>query len=235
MVRRRSVAVAALAAAAVGVATLAWVSRERALALLERIPELGAAGYALCLGVYLVLAALGLPASWFTAVAAFGYGIPAGFALATLGTNAGANAAFFLARRWFRPRVAAWIARKPRMASLARAVGEDGFRITLLARLSPLSPFGITTYALSVMPLRQGAFALGTILGKTPGNFFYALLGAGARSAVEAASGDARQGPLEWTFLALGIVATALLALFLGRFAVAALRSAGVEERAPPT
>jgi uncharacterized membrane protein YdjX (TVP38/TMEM64 family) len=211
-----------------GAAALVLVFRREEVDWLEAVPRWGWLGIAACVAAYLPLAFLGLPASWLTALAGFWFGPWAALAIATVGANSGANAVFAVSRRWFRPRVAAWLAPRPRLGALVRAVGEDGFRITLLVRLSPLSPFGVTTYALSLAPLRQLPFALGTLLGKTPGNLFYAMLGAGARSAWDAARGEGSLGSLEVWSLALGIAATGLLAWVLQRHARRALAKSGL-------
>ena len=135
-----------------------------------------------------------MPVSWFTAIVGYWYGPWMALLLATLGTNVGANLVF-LGSRTPVPSARGGVDRaEAEVAAIARAVGREGFRMTLLLRLSPISPFGFMTYALSVMPLRQRDFAAGTFLGKTPGNLFYGFLGVGARSAVEAASGEASLG-----------------------------------------
>jgi len=224
----RRAAIALLIVGIAGAITAAILLRRREIELLEVVPAWGGAGWLACLGVYLLIAILGMPVSWFTAIVGYWYGPWMALLLATLGTNFGANLVFLGSRVLFRPRVAAWIAPKPRVAAIARAVGREGFRMTLLLRLSPISPFGFTTYALSVMGLRQRDFAAGTLLGKTPGNLFYGFLGVGARSAVEAASGEASLGAADGLLLGAGIAATGVLVWLLARLSKRALAEAGI-------
>jgi uncharacterized membrane protein YdjX (TVP38/TMEM64 family) len=232
---RGGAAALAVAAGLLCCAAVAWIERERLAEAAEKVHdwsqarEWGIAGVAAILGIYLAIALMGLPVSWFTAVVGFLWGAWSAVAIASVGTTAGAMLAFGVGRWVFAPRVGAWIARKPRMSALARAVGESGFKIVVLTRLSPLSPFGATSYAFSVMPIRPLPFLLGTALGKIPGNVFYAFLGAGAHSLVGAISGDAPIPPWQWVILGFGIVATGALLWLLTRMAKRALTQAGVQ------
>jgi uncharacterized membrane protein YdjX (TVP38/TMEM64 family) len=209
-------AAAALAAIAI-LAAAAWAGRAEIAAAVDGARGSGVKGMTAALGVYVALALAAFPVSWFTAVAGYVFGPGEATALACAGTTLGASLAFVVGRHLFRPRVAAWIAKKPRMDRLSREVGGDAFKLIVLARLSPLTPFGVLTYGLSVMPVRFAPFFFGTLAGKLPGNVFYALLGAGAKSLQDAASGDAPAGEWRWVLLTCGAAATGALVWFLTR------------------
>lgn len=213
---RQAAALPALVAIAAA-ALAAWLTRDSLLDLLRSTGGTGPLGVVAILGIYVAIALAALPVSWFTAVVGYLFGGLTAILLSSVGTTGGAAVAFLLGRHVFAPRVAAWIAKRPRMEALAREIGRRGFQAVALARLSPASPFGVLTYAASVMPVRFGAFLLGTFVGKLPGNVFYALLGAGARSLHAAASGESPVQVWQWTLLGAGIAATGVLVWMLTR------------------
>src|SRR5205814_1232679 len=100
--------------------------------------------------------------------------------------NLAANLAFMIGRRAGRDRFEHWLLKHPKLLALERAVGRDAFRIAFLVRLSPIAPYGVLNYALSLTPISQRSFALATLLAKSPGNLFYAFLGAGAKNTTNA-------------------------------------------------
>eukprot|EP00494_Astrolonche_serrata_P029562 UN29829 len=61
--------------------------------------------------------------------------------------------------------------------AIDRAVKEDGLRIILLLRLSPIIPFGINNYLCGCTDLSTFHFALGTFFGVLPGTTVYCYLG----------------------------------------------------------
>jgi uncharacterized membrane protein YdjX (TVP38/TMEM64 family) len=64
------------------------------------------------------------------------------------------------------------------VARAARALGQGGFRLVLLLRLSWLAPFGLLNYAFGVSPCRLRHFALGSLLGGGPIILAYTWAGA---------------------------------------------------------
>jgi len=82
-----------------------------------------------------------------------------------------------------------------------------------LARLSPLLPFGAQNYFFGVTKVRRRHYLLATAIAILPGTVVYAFLGASGRALMD--GGD----PLRWTMLAIGIIASIALTVFLGRLA----------------
>ncbi|MBI3817711.1 MAG: VTT domain-containing protein [Planctomycetes bacterium] len=194
-------------------------------AIFEWIGTLGAWGVGFVLLLYFPAALLAMPVAWITMGAGALYGPWTAFGLATAGGNLAANVAFYLGKRLGRERFQHWMLRYPRLAEIEGAVGRDAFRFVFLCRLSPVAPYGVLNYAFSMMRVSQGRFALGTLFGKTPGNLFYCFLGAGARSVVDAVSGNVEKGSAHYWILALGVVATGLLLIMLTGMAKKALRA----------
>ncbi len=182
----------------------------------------GEVGWATAALVQTVVASTGvLPASLTGLAAGAVYGIGLGFLLAASGTMAGALVAFLLARSLARGLVLRWLGRSTRgrrrwLARLDDAIVRDGWRTVCLLRLSPVMPFAATSYALGVTGVSLRDYLLGT-LASLPALLGYVVLGRLAGSGLQAASTGA--GAARWVMLGVGIVATLVLTLRIGRLA----------------
>ena len=85
-----------------------------------------------------------LPNSVFTLAAGLLFGPLEGCVLASLGTLLAAVADFLLSRSLLGSVIQVWIAQRPRLASLERAIIREGWRLLALVRLSPLSPVWVS-------------------------------------------------------------------------------------------
>jgi uncharacterized membrane protein YdjX (TVP38/TMEM64 family) len=203
-------------------------------ALVARVEALGAwAPAAFVVGYAVAVVAL-VPASLLTLAAGAVFGVARGTCLVALGATLGASAAFLIARYAARDAVARRLAHAPRFAALDRAVGDEGRRLVLLLRLSPVFPFGLLNYALGLTRVRFGDYLVASV-GMLPGTLLYVYSGkvAGDVAALAAGAAPAR-GTAHWVVLGLGLVATALVTVRITRIARRALASAATElERAP--
>ncbi|MEH3118759.1 MAG: VTT domain-containing protein [Methylorubrum populi] len=166
----------------------------------------GPAGWALLVAIQVAVAASGiLPASLFGVLAGALYGPGTGFGLAAAGTLLGAGLSFALGR--------AWAARRPRPGSnrlrqIDAMIVRDGWRAVCLLRLSPVMPFALTSWALSLSRVSPAAYGLGT-LAALPSLLVYVVTGSLSRTGT---ADLARTG-----LFALGAVATLILAIRLRR------------------
>jgi uncharacterized membrane protein YdjX (TVP38/TMEM64 family) len=206
------------------------------LALVEAIRGAGAAGVAIFAVVYVAATVLLLPGSLLTAGAGFAYGPVWGTLLASPVSVAAATLAFVLGRTVAREWIARRIAGNPRFAAVDEAIGESGFKIVLLLRLSPLFPFNVLNYALGLTRLRPRDYVVASALGMLPGTILYVYLGSLVTSASELASagGEAAGGPrsvLYWGGLAATVGATWLVTRVARR---ALSRALDAHSGAPP-
>ncbi|WP_419729839.1 TVP38/TMEM64 family protein [Lichenicola sp.] len=218
----------AASAATVAVVALVGLLRVRqplgafAWSLLEWARGSGAAGWTTTALVQMLVACTGiLPASVTGIATGAIYGVVWGFLLASIGTLAGAIIAFLLARSLGRPLVLRWLgrrtpARRQWMARLDTAIARDGWRTVCLLRLSPVMPFAATSYTLGLTGVTTRDFMLGT-LASLPALLGYVVLGCLAGVGVQAANSGA--GIARWSLLGVGIVATLVLTLRIGRLA----------------
>jgi uncharacterized membrane protein YdjX (TVP38/TMEM64 family) len=199
--------------------------------LIVGIEELGAWGPVAFIAAYVVATVAFLPGALLTLVAGAIFGLWRGVAIVFTGAVLGSSAAFAIARRLARRRVARWLERDPRTAAIGAAVGARGRTVVLLLRLSPVFPYNALNYALGLSPVRYRDFLIGSV-GMLPGTFLYTYYGKviGDVAAVAAGVGP-RRGPEYYAFLAVGLAATIAVTLIITRAAQAALRAAGAERQ----
>jgi uncharacterized membrane protein YdjX (TVP38/TMEM64 family) len=215
-----------LAAAAVVVLALAGRGFE-ARALLESVlawvAGLGAWGLVLFVVLYVVATVLLLPGVVLTLGAGAVFGVVVGFLAVSAGATLGAVAAFLVGRHLARDWVAARVAASPRLAAIDAAVAREGWKIVLLARLSPAFPFVLLNYAFGLTRVSLRHYALASWVGMMPGIALYAYLGSLAGEVAVTAAGGRARPPEAWALYGLGFLATVAVAVYVTRVARAAL------------
>jgi uncharacterized membrane protein YdjX (TVP38/TMEM64 family) len=191
--------------------------------LVALIRESGAWGVLLFVAVYAVSTVALLPGSVLTMLAGFVYGPVYGLLVVVPAALLGATSAFLLGRTVLRDWVRRKMAQSPRTKALDQAIDRDAFKLVLLLRLSPLVPFNVLNYALSLSGISLGRFVLATLIGEIPGGWLYVYLGSLVTTAAQLSSGSAPQTPLRTFFYVAGFIATIAAAVVSGRIAKRAL------------
>ncbi len=177
-----------------------------------------AAALLIYLAVSVVASLLLVPAWIFAVVAGAVFGMAWGLAAAMTATFGSALAAFLLARY----AMPDWFGRAARRYSVYEAVdaavAKDGWKVVGLLRLSPVLPSGFKSYFLGLTQVRLADYATASLAGMLPGTLLKVYIGAAGRGAL------AEGGPLNWSLFALGVAATAVLAVVVGRRARRMLR-----------
>jgi len=188
------------------------------------VQGLGAAGPVVMILVYVAATVLLIPGSALTIAAGTLFGLRTGFLVVFLGANLGALCAFLLARTFLRDRVVWWAESRPKFRALDRAIGQQGFKMIFLSRLSPAFPFTLLNYLLGLTAVRTGAYVLANLFGMLPGAFLYVYIGAAARDAIAGPDGttDIYQRLLKY----VGLLATGAVVVIITRIARKALRDA---------
>lgn len=189
------------------------------------IQDLGMLGAAIFVGIYVLACLLMVPGSILTLGAGAVYGVFSGTLLVSLSSVLGATAAFLTGRHLARDWVAGKLPGNPRFAALDTALGRDGWRVVLLARLSPLLPFNLLNYAFGLTRVSLRGYTLASFVGMLPGTILYVYLGslAGDLSGLNAQGLD--RTPMEWIFYGVGLVVTIATLLYSARLAKRALVS----------
>ncbi len=200
--------------------------------LVELVRVSGAWGVALFVLIYAVSTVALLPASVLTMVAGFVYGPIYGLIIVVPAALLGATSAFLLGRTVLRDWVRRRMAQSPRTRALDKAIDREAFKLVLLLRLSPLVPFNVLNYALSMSGISLKRFVLVTFLGEIPGGWLYVYLGSLVTTAAQLSAGSAPPSPLRTVFYVAGFAATVAAAIVSGRIATRAL--AGADEADQP-
>jgi uncharacterized membrane protein YdjX (TVP38/TMEM64 family) len=194
------------AAVCVGTVTVAALAYH--LPVLERIVALqgwfrgqGVLGGVLYAAGFAVGIVLLLPGSILSAGAGFTFGFLWGSVIVWVGALAGATLAFVIGRHGPRARVE-WLShRHPKFAAARDAVGEEGWKVVAMLRLSVIAPFTPTNYLLGLTPVRLSTFVSATAIAMLPGILLHTALGAAGNLVV----GGRPVGTLAWVGLATGI------------------------------
>jgi uncharacterized membrane protein YdjX (TVP38/TMEM64 family) len=187
------------------------------------IAGLGAAGYAVYYAVYVAATLLFVPGAPLTIAGGFLFGLGRGTVLVSLAATTAAGLAFLIARHAARGAVEARARKDPRFTAIDEAIGERGWKIVALLRLSPAVPFSLSNYFYGLTAIRFWPYLLTSWVAMLPGTLLYVYLGAAGRAA---ARGGGRT-PEENAYLGVGLAATVAVTVYLTRVARKALRKAG--------
>jgi uncharacterized membrane protein YdjX (TVP38/TMEM64 family) len=180
--------------------------------------------------LYVVACVLLVPGSLLTLGAGFALGLGIGFLTVYIGSNLGAAAAFVLgrtlARNWIEKKVAA----HPRFRAIDQAVAQQGFKIVLLLRLSPVFPFNLLNCALGLTRVSFRDYCLATLLGMAPGILLYVYLGSLITDVAELFSAGSEKTLGQQILFYAGLAATLVVTVLITRVARRALAAAVPEE-----
>ena len=177
------------------------------------IRDLGPWGIGLFVVAYILLVVALAPAEVMTIFAGLAFGFWA-FPIVVVSATIGAALAFLLARYLFRKRLKRLIKKWPKFEAVDAAVTEDGWKVVVLMRLSPLIPFNLQNYVFGITGIGFAPYVAATFVGIMPGTAFYLYLGVLGR-AVADSSAAGGGGPLRWVFLGIGLAATAAVAFLI--------------------
>jgi uncharacterized membrane protein YdjX (TVP38/TMEM64 family) len=188
----------------------------------EWVHGLGWWGPAIFIGGYALATVAMVPGTVLSLAAGAIFGIGWGFLWVLTGASLGAISAFVVSRYLARGFVERHLL-DARFRAVDAAIGEQGFKIVALLRLSPVFPFNVLNYGLGLTRVRFRDYALACV-AMAPGTLLYVYYGRVAGDLASAAAGTAERGAEYWLFLGLGLVATIAVTLFVTRIARRALR-----------
>ncbi len=197
--------------------------RDTLASFLGWVQGIGPWGAVLFAAAYIPAAVLLVPGSLLTVGAGFVFGVVKGTVIVSLGSTAGAAAAFLVGRSIARDWVASRLAGRPKMAAIGRAVETEGFKIILLTRLSPVLPFNLLNYAFGLTAVPFRTYVCGSWIGMLPGTIMYVYLGSAASSLAALAAGEQPRAPGQQILFALGLAATVAATIIVTRTARRAL------------
>ena len=193
-----------------------WVQSFRAW-----IQGLGTVGF-LVFGIAYILAAVLLIPVWplsITGGLAFGLW---GFVLVPISATLGSVAAFLISRYIAREKIRAWLTHQPRYRAVDDVVAEEGWKVVVLLRLSPLVPYNLMNYFCGMTGVSFAAYLVATVAGTIPVTAMYVYLGF-----VGQAVASGTMGWPQWMLLAVGLAATVGVTILVTRKVRPKLKEAG--------
>lgn len=197
---------------------------------------LGPLGIFVFVAVYVLAALMFVPGSVLTAASGALFGLVWGTAAVSAASTLAAALAFLIARHLARDAVERKAATNPRFRAIDRAIGQGGWRIIALLRLSPAIPFSLGNYLFGLTPVRFWPYIVASWLAMLPGTFLYVYLGYVGRQGLATAGGSSAGSPGQLALMVAGLVATGVVIVYVTRAARRALReSAEIETQATPS
>lgn len=183
----------------------------------------GALGWFIFMAVYALTVFILVPGSFLTLAAGVIWGLWS-FPIVVIGATLGSALSFLAARYLFHDRVQEKVAEYPRFNAVNQAIGEEGWKVVGLLRLSPALPFSLQNWFLGITPVGFWPSQIATFFGIMPGTLLYVWIGSLGGSA---ASDD--MSMLKWVVGGVGIVATLVVTVLVTRKANQKLKEFQVE------
>ena len=175
---------------------------------------------------YIVFTVALIPGSILTMAGGALFGLVQGTLFVTIAAVTGATCAFLISRHLARGKFEERLADSEKFAAIDRAIAEQGGKIVLLLRLSPVFPFTYLNYALGLTRVRLFDFIWASV-GMIPGTFLYVYYGKTLGDIAAIAAGTSpERGTEQWIFLAIGLLATLAVTAYITRLARRALKEA---------
>ncbi len=187
------------------------------------IPSLGLISAIAFILIYIIATIALIPGSILTLGAGVVFGVVWGSVYVLIAAIIGETLAFLIGRYLARDWINQKIANNQTFTALNRALNQEGLKIILLTRLSPIFPFSLLNYAFGVTGISLRDYFLGSI-GMIPMTITYVYLGSLAGDLTNI--GQATQLPnpeLQWTIKIIGLLATIAATVYITRIARNAL------------
>ncbi len=192
---------------------------------LRWIDNLGPLAAIVFIAIYMIATVLFVPASILTLGAGVVFGVVMGSIYVFIAASIGASLAFLVGRYIARDRVEKWIAGNATFQAIDDAVADEGFKIVLLTRLSPIFPFNLLNYAYGLTKVTFKDYVLGT-LGILPGTIMFVYVGslAGDLATLGAKGADVETpGTVQWIIRILIFITIAGVTFYITKIARKAL------------
>ncbi len=199
----------------------------------EWVEGLGALGPIVFILGYAVAVVAFVPGSILTLAAGAIFGLIEGTLYVFVAAVLGSAACFLIARHAAREAIEKRIDGDPRFAAIDRAVGKQGRKIVFLLRLSPAFPFNLLNYGLGLTKVKLTDYLIASF-GMLPGTLLFVYSGKVAGDVAAIAGGaQTEKGAGDWALLIVGLIATAIVTVYVTRIAKKALDEATGDEPAP--
>lgn len=157
-----------------------------------------------------------LPAAWLSLAAGALLGLVKGTLVINLAGVTSAALVRVLARGPIGKPVLRWMEKNPRLRLMLRILEDGGWKLTLLIRLSPALPLGLTHWLFGFVRLPFPTYLWVTAVATFPAQLMWAHFGVTGREGIELWAHPESADPIRLAFLAIGVAATVASVTFLG-------------------
>jgi uncharacterized membrane protein YdjX (TVP38/TMEM64 family) len=183
--------------------------------LLARVKSLGWWAPLIYILAYNIATILFLPGSLLTLKGGCLFGWWWGTIYTTIGAMIGAVFAFLIGRHFSRNWVRQKTIKYPKFKLLNTAVEQDGLKIVVLTRLSPIFPFNLLNYAFGLTDISLKDYTLGS-LAMIPATITYSYIGSLATDLTTIGNNISIQTQImQWSMRLCGLGASILLIIYL--------------------
>jgi len=179
-----------LALGVIVVVAAAWLLRHElhghVVELKVWVGDLGIFGAIIFVAAFVILTCIMVPDTLLSIAAGAVFGFVGGLAVVVIGATIARAVQYVLARRVLQQRMLRFVATRPRLTQIERAVRQDQLRLQFLIRLTPMSPT-LLSYLFGAAGLRFGGFML-ALIATLPGFFVMVYLGFEGTHVVEMAA-----------------------------------------------
>ncbi len=208
--RRRAIQIGSVAL----IVGLAWALGESGLFewAIDRVASLGPYALPAFIVLHAVSGVFFVPTAIPNVAGGLLFGVTQGTLAGLLGLGAGATISFAIGQALGRE----WLHRRfdgdARFHGLIRLVGERGWKIIVLARLSPIFPFSVANYAFGLTTMSAWTYGAASLVGSIPSTLVFVSIGAAA-GGIGSEAQRAERTAGEWALLGIGLIA--MIALFV--------------------
>ena len=192
--------------------------------ILQGIQDLGGNGIIAFILLYIIATVALIPGSILTLGAGVVFGVVWGSIYVLVGAVIGETCAFLLGRYIARDWISRKIAGNKVFDGLNQALNQEGLKIILLTRLSPIFPFSLLNYAFGVTGISLRDYFLGSI-GMIPMTITYVYFGSLAEDLTHIHEAANLANPeLQWAIKIIGFLATLAATIYITRLSRKALK-----------
>jgi uncharacterized membrane protein YdjX (TVP38/TMEM64 family) len=191
---------------------------------MQQIQHAGWFGFLIFIGLYAAACLLFIPGSILTLGAGAIYGFWEGTVLVLAGNGLGALLSLIITRYLLRDWARKQFQRSEKLRAIEEAVAQDGWRIVLLSRLSPVMPYSLINYSLGLTRISAAKFFLATVVGAIPSTCVYVYFGTLIGNLTKIGPDLRSHRPLEWIVQGVGLVLTIGMTIYVTRVASQSLK-----------
>ncbi len=191
--------------------------------LLNEVQHLGPWAPVVFILLYVAGTLLFIPTGLFSLAAGAFFGIGVGFILISIAFLISAVGGFMAGRYWSRGWILEKAAANKKIKALDHAIGEEGWKIIFLLRVSSILPFMILNYGLGLSKARFKHFFITSWIAMTPGALFHIWMGAFFGSMI---IHKGQKTLTEWILLGVGLLVNIGVSLYLVFVTKKALKNA---------